>query len=86
MSEILKIFEYKDVQYEIRCIKRPDGTWFLKDFKEGNPFSPYYYGIHRDVDIPKVEALLGEPILDNLISLAVEGVRIWADNKDKIKI
>lgn len=85
MSKILKKFEYNGVQYEIRLIKRTDGTWFLKDFKGGNPFSPYYYGIQRDVDIPKVEALLGEPILNNLISLAEDGVRIWVDNKDKLK-
>jgi hypothetical protein len=86
MSKILKKLEYNGIQYEIRLITRGDGTWFLKDFKQGSPFSPYYYGIHEGVDVSRVEAMLGMPLLDYLISQAEDGVRFWVENKDKLKI
>lgn len=85
MGEIVKKVEYKGVQYEIRLIRRQDGTWFLKDFLNAQPFSPFYYGISEGVDIKRIEALLGVPIKEYLISEAESGIRFWVENKDKLK-
>lgn len=78
-----KIFEYKGVKYEIRFIKRPDGTWFLKAFKNGNPFTPYYYGIDSKVDF-SVMQVLDDPAIDYLVQQAEDDVKWWVDNSDKI--
>lgn len=81
----LKPFEYKGEKYEIRLIKRLDGTWFLKDFKNGSPFSPYYYGVQEDMDVARGEAQVGMPLIDYLVSQVEDGVRFWAENKDNFK-
>lgn len=90
MRKLLKTIEYKGQKYEIMMMEE-NGKWFLRDFKNGNPFSPYFYGIDNKVydfsyDFIKVEAMLAHPLLDELISFAEESVHFWVENKDKIKI
>ena len=84
MGKTLKTFEHKGVKYEIKLMKRMDGSWFLKDFKDGLPFSFYCYSIREDVDVHKLEKLLNTPIIEYLITMAEDGVRFWADNADKL--
>jgi len=86
MRKLLKTIEYKGQKYEIMMMEE-NGKWFLRDFKNGNPFSPYLYSIDNKVyDFSKVEAMLGHPLLDELISFAEESVHFWVENKDKFKI
>jgi len=85
MGKTLKKFKYKDIEYEIKLMKRIDGTWFLKDFKDGLPFSFYCYSIREDVDVHKLEQLLNTPVIDYLINMAEDGVRFWVDNADKLQ-
>ena len=86
MRKLLKTIEYKGQKYEIMMMEE-NGKRFVRDFKNGKPFSPYLYSIDNKVyDVSKVEAMLGHSLFDELISLAEEGVHLWVENKDKIKI
>jgi len=83
MERFLSAFEYKGESYEIILTKRLDGTYFLKDFKSGIPFSPFYYCINDlgffDVNIK--EELDRPSVLHFLIKQAENGARHWADHK-----
>lgn len=83
MEKFLKAFVHKGEKYEIILIKRLDGTFFLKDFKGGIPFSPFYYCISDlgFIDINEIEAHHEQSVLQFLIAQAEEGARHWADNK-----
>jgi hypothetical protein len=85
MRTLLKTIEYRGEKYEIMMI-RENGTWFLQDFKNGEPFSPYRYSVDDRVDVSKLETTLGQPLLYHLISNVEKGVHFWVENKDKIKI
>ena len=84
MPNILKTFEYKGVTYEIRAIQRGDDSWFLKSFKDGSPFNPYYYNIQGKIDFQRLKAMLKTPILNYFLSQVEDGVRFFADNANKI--
>ena len=83
MERFLKAFEYKSEKYEIMLIKRLDGTYFLKDFKGGMPFSPFYYCISDlgFIDTSELETQHEQSVLNFFIAQAEDGARHWADNK-----
>jgi hypothetical protein len=86
MKRLLRTFEHNGEKYEINLIKRQDGTYFVKDFKGGIPFSPFYWGIDDKLnilDISKIETMLEQPIVDYFISESEAGARHWADNKHR---
>ena len=86
MEKFLKTYEYKGERYEIILIRRLDGTYFLKDFKGGMPFSPFFYCISDlgFIDIGEVVAQDDHSVLNFLIMQAENGARHWADNKEMI--
>jgi hypothetical protein len=86
MERFLKVFEHRGEKYEIMLVKRLDGTYFLKDFKGGIPFSPFYYCISDlgFIDISIIEDHQEQSVLNFLISQAEEGARHWANNKQQI--
>lgn len=85
MEKTLKTIRIENDEYEIKKITRPDGSWVLKDFKDGQPFSPYCYSLNKNINISKVEDLHGGmPVLDILVATVEEGIKIWVNNKDKI--
>lgn len=85
MGKVLKTVDHKGVKYEIQLIQRADGSSFIKAFKDGNPFNPYYYSTGKNIDVIKVEVWLGTPISDYLISEAEDGIKFWVDNKDTLE-
>lgn len=89
MKILLKKFEHKGEQYEINLVKRPDGTYFIKDFKGEIPFSPFYCGIDDKLnifDIKKIEAMLEQPVVDYFITESEACARHWADNKHRLGV
>ena len=86
MERFLKAFEYQGEEYEIMLVRRLDGTYFLKDFKGGIPFSPFYYCV-SDLGFMGgsfKEDPQEESVLNFLIAQAEDGARHWADNKSYI--
>jgi len=86
MEKFLKAFLHKGEKYEIILVKRMDGTYFLKDFKGGLPFSPFYYCISDFgfIGISEIEDQDDQSVLNFLIAQAEAGARHWADNKNLI--
>lgn len=86
MEKFLKAFEHNGEKYEIILIRRLDGTYFLKDFRKGMPFSPFYYCISDlgFIDVNEIETHHRQSVLDFLIAQAENGARHWADNKNLI--
>lgn len=84
MERLLKVFEYNGEKYEIMLVERLEGTYFLKDFKKGVPFSPFYYCVNNlgFIDISDIEVEQDHPVMNFLISQSEQGVRHWADYKD----
>jgi len=86
MERFLRAFEYQGEKYEIMLVRRLDGTYFLKDFKGGLPFSPFYYCVS---DLGFLGSSISEDqqeesVLTFLILQAEDGARHWADNKSSI--
>ncbi len=86
MEKLLKVMEYRGEKYEIRMVESLGGTYFLKDFRNGIPFSPYYYCVADlgFVDTDDVDDLNENPMLRFLLAQAEQGARHWADNKQSM--
>jgi hypothetical protein len=82
IKELLKTIEHKGEKYEIMLVKE-NGKWFLQDFKNGHPYSPYRYEVSDKVSMLELESKLGRPVLDYLISAVEDGIYVWVENKDK---
>jgi hypothetical protein len=87
MGKLVKKFLHKGVEYEIRLIRRFNGEHFLKVFKEGNLFNPYYYNVPKGIIAFQVQRYMGgKLLLDYLISQVEGDIVFWVENKDKIKL
>jgi len=85
MEEQTKKFEHDGVFYEIRLIRRMDGTFFLKDFRDGSPFTPFLYSIDKNVNVNHVENIIGTSLMKYMIAQVEEGIIFWLKYKNQLK-